>query len=439
MLLLKYFRKQLNKQKTNPRNSLGKILISLKDVKKASQILAILPHTQINTILLDLADKIPANIQPILAANQQDLSRLSSEDPKYDRLLLNEERLLDIADDIRKLADLESPLGKILEKRTLPNGLELSRVSVPLGVIGIIYEARPNVTFDVFSLCFKSGNAVVLKGGTDADGSNKASVKLIHKVLQDNQIDISVVMLLPPTREAVTELLEAIDEVDVIIPRGGKQLIDFVRSNAKVPVIETGAGIVHTYVDASVNIDLASSVINNAKTRRVSVCNALDTLIIHQGQLLNLPKLVAQLADKEVKLFADPQAYQVLKGHYPQNLLATAEEESFGVEFLSLTMAIKTVRNIDEAIEHISTHSSKHSEAILSDDPDNIEHFINKVAAAVVYSNASTAFTDGAQFGLGAEIGISTQKLHARGPMGLRELTSYKWIVRGSGQTRTVN
>lgn len=408
----------------------------LYEVKKASASLAALSSEQINKVLLDLAAKISEESTSILKANQKDLARLSPEDPKYDRLLLSEERLLHIAEEIRHVAHLESPLGKILEERILPNGLQLSRISVPLGVIGIIYEARPNVTFDVFSLCFKSGNALVLKGGADAEASNRAIVDLIHTVLRENRIDSNIVCLLPPTREAARELLDAVEEIDVIIPRGGKELIDFVRSHAKVPVIETGAGIVHTYVDESVDIEMARRVIDNAKTRRVSVCNALDTLIIHQNQLPNLPKLVSSLASKKVQLFADPVAYQILQAHYPSALLSRANEQSFGQEFLSLKMAIKTVKNLEEALAHISEHSSKHSEAILSNNQENIETFLHRVDAAVVYANASTAFTDGAQFGLGAEIGISTQKLHARGPMGLRELTSYKWILRGSGQIR---
>lgn len=408
----------------------------IKDVKKLSQTLIHLTPTQINEILLDLADRIPKSSQEILAANQRDLDRMSREDPKYDRLLLTQQRLLDISHDIRSVAALDSPLGKVLEKKTLENGLEVSRISVPLGVIGIIYEARPNVTFDVFSLCFKSGNALVLKGGADADASNQAIVGLIHSVLKDHGVDPRIVTLLPASRDSVKELLESVGYVDIIIPRGGRSLIDFVRNHSKVPVIETGAGIVHTYVDEEVDLEQASSIITNAKTRRVSVCNALDTLIIHEANLPHLPRLVEGLAGSQVEIVADTRAFATLEGDYPKDLLNKADSDSFGTEFLSLKMAIKTVDSLQEAMHHIAIYSSQHSEAILSTNTDNIEIFLKTVDAASVYANTSTAFTDGAQFGLGAEIGISTQKLHARGPMGLRELTSYKWIVRGKGQVR---
>lgn len=408
----------------------------LKKIKDASRKLVNLSEGKIHSVLADLAVQIPANVASLLEANQKDLSRMSPEDPKYDRLLLSEERLLAIADDIQNVVQLPSPLGKLLEKRTLENGMEVSRFTVPMGVIGVIYEARPNVTFDVFSLCFKSSNAVVLKGSGDAVDSNKAIVSLIHEVLQDHRVETDILYLLPQSREAVKVLMDAIDYIDVIIPRGGKQLIDFVRKNSRVPVIETGAGIVHTYIDEDVDISMAASVILNAKTRRVSVCNALDTLIIHEKHLCFLPKLLEKFADVHVELFADEQSYSVLKGNYPDNLLMQANEGVFGVEFLSLKMSIKVVSSLQEAIEHIMRYSSKHSEAILSKNPDHIEYFIKNVDAAVVYSNASTAFTDGAELGLGAEIGISTQKLHARGPMGLQELTSYKWVVMGEGQVR---
>ncbi|MEG1684831.1 MAG: glutamate-5-semialdehyde dehydrogenase, partial [Bacteroides sp.] len=317
-----------------------------------------------------------------------------------------------------------------------PNGMDLTRISVPFGTIGIIYEARPNVSFDVFALCLKSGNACILKGGSDADFSNRAIVSVIHSVLKNFGIDTHVVELLPADREATTELLNAVGYVDLLIPRGSSNLINFVREHARIPVIETGAGICHTYFDKDGDVEKGANIINNAKTRRVSVCNALDCVIIHQERLSDLPALCKQLQDSNVLIYADPQAYQALKGYYPNNLLLPATAESFGTEFLSYTMAIKTVSSLAEALEHIRLNGSKHSECIVTENKEASEMFIKKVDAACVYNNVSTAFTDGAQFGLGAEIGISTQKLHARGPMGLEELTSYKWIIKGDGQIR---
>jgi glutamate-5-semialdehyde dehydrogenase len=361
---------------------------------------------------------------------------MDPEDPKYDRLKLTDRRIFDIASDIRNIAGLPSPLGEVLLEKKLENGLDIKKVTVPMGVIGVIYEARPNVSFDVFSLCFKTGNACVLKGGSDAAYSNVAIISIIHSVLAKHDIDSSVVALLPPDRAATQALLNAVGYVDVIIPRGSQALIDFVRQNAKVPVIETGAGIVHTYFDASGDLEKGKAIVNNSKTRRVSVCNALDCLIIHESRLEDLPAIASPLMKCDVELFADTQAFDSLKDTYAANLLKPASSEHFGTEFLAYKMAVKTVKNIDEALDHIANYSSKHSEEIISEDNDSIEKFLNAVDAAAVYANTSTAFTDGAQFGLGAEIGISTQKLHARGPMGLEELTSYKWIVRGDGQIR---
>jgi glutamate-5-semialdehyde dehydrogenase len=361
---------------------------------------------------------------------------MSPQDPKYDRLQLSEKRIQDIAADIKSVASLPSPLGKLLSERNLENGLKIRKVSVPMGVIGVIYEARPNVSFDVFSLCFKTGNASILKGGSDASFSNAAIIKIIHSVLTKHNIDTNVAALLPPDRAATEALLSAVGFVDVIIPRGSQGLIDYVRQNAKVPVIETGAGIVHTYFDASGDLEKGKAIVNNSKTRRVSVCNALDCLIIHESRLADLPVIAAPLINSNVELFADDLAYGSLKASYPENLLQRASDEHFGTEFLDYKMSVKTVTSIDEALEHIASYSSKHSEAIVSEDSASIEKFLNTVDAAAVYANVSTAFTDGAQFGLGAEIGISTQKLHARGPMGLEELTSYKWIVEGQGQIR---
>ena len=388
------------------------------------------------TILQELAQSAIANTDTLLLENQKDLNRMDKADPKYDRLQLTAARIKDIAKEMLNVAALPNPLGRILSENTMPNGLEISKISVPLGVVGVIYEARPNVTFDVFALCFKTGNVCLLKGGSDADFSNKAIIKLIHSVLCRHNIDMNVATLLPPEREATEALLNAIGYIDVLIPRGSQALIDRVRQQSKVPVIETGAGIVHIYFDESGDLEKGADIICNSKTRRVSVCNALDCLIIHSARLADLPEIASPLAQKEVELFADGPSYAILDGNYPANLLHHVCPEDFGTEFLSLKMAIKTVNSFDEAINHIALHSSKHSEAIITEDAGNAAAFLNKVDAAAVYVNASTAFTDGAQFGLGAEIGISTQKLHARGPMGLQELTSYKWLVKGNGQIR---
>jgi glutamate-5-semialdehyde dehydrogenase len=390
----------------------------------------------INKVLKDVAAQAIAQTEYILAENQKDLDRMDPADPKYDRLKLTADRIKGIASDMQSVAKLDSPLGKQLSATEMPNGLSISKIRVPLGVIGVIYEARPNVTFDVFALCFKTGNISILKGGSDADFSNKAIISVIHKVLNKHSIDVDMATLLPPEREATAALLNAIGYIDVLIPRGSQSLIDFVRDNSKVPVIETGAGIVHTYFDESGNVEKGAEIIANAKTRRVSVCNALDCLIIHSGRLSDLPQLAQILRQKEVEIFADEQAFEALKSDYPANLLHEASPEHFGTEFLSMKMAIKTVNSFKDALEYIAANSSKHSEAIISENADNIAQFLNDVDAAAVYANVSTAFTDGAQFGLGAEIGISTQKLHARGPMGLEELTSYKWLVQGNGQTR---
>jgi glutamate-5-semialdehyde dehydrogenase len=390
----------------------------------------------INQVLNDVANSAVAQTDYLLEENQKDLDLMDPKDPKYDRLKLTTERIADIAKEIRNVAQLESPLGQVFLDKTMPNGLQISKVRVPLGVVGVIYEARPNVTFDVFSLCFKTNNVCILKGGSDAHYSNKAIISVIHQVLSDHELDINKSILLPAEREATDALLNAIGYVDVLIPRGSQTLINHVRNNSKVPVIETGAGIVHTYFDEFGDLEKGADIILNAKTRRVSVCNALDCLIVHYSRLRDLPKLVKQLGEKKVTLYADKTAFMILKGHYPDGYLNHAKPEHFGIEFLAMTMAVKIVESFEDALEHIAQHGSKHSEAIISEDAARIEIFLNEVDAAAVYMNASTAFTDGAQFGLGAEIGISTQKLHARGPMGLQELTSYKWIVRGNGQVR---
>lgn len=407
-----------------------------KAVRLASRTLALLEEKQINAILMAVAEAIPHYMNRILEANETDLSRMNPDNPKYDRLRLTEQRLLDIASDIRNVAALPSPLNQVLEESVRPNGLRLKKVSVPFGVIGIIYEARPNVTFDVFSLCLKSGSACVLKGGSDAAESNRAIVDLLHKVLADLGADTRLVTLLPPGREAAEELLHANGWVDLIIPRGSSGLIDYVRQNATVPVIETGAGVCHTYFDASGNLEKGIRIVNNAKTRRVSVCNALDCLLVHESRINDLAQLCAPLQESKVTIYADEAAYGALCGYYPASLLVQALPEVYGTEFLDYRMAIKTVRNIEEAVSHIYTYGSGHSECIVTEDKQASDLFCRQVDAACVYVNAPTSFTDGAQFGLGAEIGISTQKLHARGPMGLREITTYKWLIEGDGQIR---
>jgi glutamate-5-semialdehyde dehydrogenase len=412
------------------------ILEQLRTTRQAARKLIQLSNEDINLILNRVADAAIIYTPALLAANQLDLERMDPADPKYDRLLLNPKRLEDIAQDIRKVADLPSPLGRVLEERTLPNGLELKKTSVPMGVIGIVYESRPNVTFDVFALCLKSGNAAVLKGSRDAHFSNLAIVELIKNILADYGLENSV-YLAPSEREALLPILTANAYIDLVIPRGSQGLIDFVRKNATVPVIETGAGIVHVYFDASADLAKGSAIVCNAKTRRVSVCNALDTLIIHESRLPDLAALLAPLAEQQVELFADEGALAQLTGKYPDQLLSLADASHFGTEFLSLKMSVKTVSSLQEALDHIDRYSSRHSETIVAEDPEIQEIFLRNVDAAVVYSNASTAFTDGSQFGMGAEIGISTQKLHARGPMALPELTSYKWVVKGHGQVRS--
>ena len=387
---------------------------ALKKTKAASRLLATIPDAKRNEILLAVADAIIANKERILKANAEDLAKMDPKYPLYDRLQLTDKRLEDIASDMRNVSKLPSPLGRILKESTLPNGLRLKRVSVPFGVIGMIYEARPNVTFDVFSLCFKSGNACVLKGGKDADCSNRAEVEIIHQVLEANGVNPDVVTLLEATHEATAEMLNAVGYIDVCIPRGGRRLIDFVRDNAKVPVIETGAGVVHAYFDEFGDLEMGKRIIDNAKTRRVSVCNALDCLIIHRSRLADLPALLEPVVKKNVEIVYD----------------------DFGTEFMDYKMAVKVVDSIDEAIEHIATYGSGHSECIITNDKDNALKFQQLVDAACVYVNAPTSFTDGAQFGLGAEIGISTQKLGPRGPMGLEEITTYKWLIEGEGQIR---
>lgn len=409
---------------------------TFKRVRQASKQLALISDESRNSILLQVADAIAQNEQQLLDANAVDLAKMERSNPLYDRLQLTPARLEGIAADMRHVAALPSPLGKVLKQTTLDNGLRLRRVSVPFGVIGMIYEARPNVTFDVFSLCFKSGNACVLKGGKDADNSNRAIVDLIHGILEKAGIDPSVVTLLPATHEATAEMLGAVGYIDLCIPRGGKKLIEFVRDNARVPVIETGAGVVNTYFDKDGDLRMGREIINNAKTRRVSVCNALDCLIVHQSRLRDLPELCAPLSISNVRIEADDEAYDALSGKYPDSLLFHATADTFGTEYMDYAMAIKTVPSLEAAIDHISQYGSGHSECIITRNERKARLFQAQVDAACVYWNAPTSFTDGAQFGLGAEIGISTQKLGPRGPMALEEITTYKWLIEGEGQVR---
>ena len=410
---------------------------TFKKVKNASKTLATISDEKRNEILLAVADSIESNIPQLIASNALDLARMDKNDPMYDRLQLNAKRLQDIAADMRHVSTLPSPLGRVLKEKTLDNGLHLRRISVPFGVIGMIYEARPNVTFDVFSLCFKSGNACILKGGKDADESNKAAIKVIHEVLKRFNINTDIVELLPATHEATAEMLTAVGYIDLCIPRGSKRLINFVRDTAKIPVIETGAGVVHCYFDESGDTEIAKDIIHNAKCRRCSVCNALDTLIINSNRLNDLTEICSKLAESNVIIHADERSLNALKGHYPDSLLKQVTQDIWDTEWLSMQMGIKTVDSIDEAIQHIAEYGSGHSESIISEDIDAQHKFQTLVDAACVYVNVPTSFTDGSQFGLGAEIGISTQKLGARGPMALEEITTYKWIIEGHGQIRS--
>lgn len=384
--------------------------------KKASRQLALLTDEQRNAVLRAVADAIEASTDELLAGNAEDLERMDESNPLYDRLKLTPERLRAIASDMRNVAHLPSPLGIETQKRTLANGLRLRRVSVPFGVVGVVYEARPNVTFDVFALCLKSGNACVLKGGRDASASNEKAVEVIKRVLRTMGVCEDVLTLLPATHEATAEMLSAVGYIDVCIPRGGRRLIDFVRDTARVPVIETGAGVVHVYFDRDGDLEKGRRIVCNAKTRRVSVCNALDTLLVHKDRTADLPALLAPMEGK-VEFFYN-------------------DESRYDTEFMDYKMNVVTVDSLDEALAHIASHGSGHSEAIVTENADAARRFQAEVDAACVYWNAPTSFTDGAQFGLGAEIGISTQKLGPRGPMGLEELTTYKWLIDGDGQVR---
>lgn len=407
-----------------------------KEAKNASVDLLSVSGEKRSKLLLKLSENLLERQAELLSANAEDLLKMDKSNPLYDRLMLTGQRIASIASDMAKVATLEDPTARVLEERVLSNGLQLKKVSVPYGVIGVIFEARPNVIFDVFSLCFKSGNVCILKGGKDAENSNRKALEIIADTLESEGLSKAFVNLLPSTHEAASALLEAVGYVDLVIPRGGRKLIDFVRFNAKVPVIETGAGVVHSYFDLDGDLEIGRLTVNNAKTRRVSVCNALDCLVVHEGRLNDLPSLCEPLQASNVVIFADSKAYEALEGKYPANLLQHASDESFGTEYMDYKMAVKTVSSLQEAISHINSYGSGHSESIITENEASAAIFQRDVDAGCVYVNAPTSFTDGAQFGLGAEIGISTQKLGARGPMGLRELTSYKWLIRGKGQVR---
>ena len=406
------------------------------NARVAARKLNLVDTETIDKILLAVADEAEKEVDYILQENCRDLALMPKTDPKYDRLMLSRERILGITSDMRKVAGLPSPLGRILASFDRPNGMRIEKVSVPFGVIGIIYEARPNVTFDVFSLCLKSGNVCILKGGSDAQYSNNAIINIINKVLISYGINSNTATLLPNDHRFTDKLLTAVGQVDLIIPRGSSRLINYVREHALVPVIETGAGICHTYFDSDGDLEKGRNIVFNAKTRRVSVCNALDCLIIHKERLSDLASLCKPLSEKNVLIYADPKAYGALAGKYPESLLQPATDDSFGTEFLDYKMAVKTVDSFEEALAHIARYSSKHSESIITENESHKQRFAHEVDAACVYTTVSTAFTDGGQFGFGTEIGISTQKLHARGPMALPELTTYKYIISGNGQTR---
>ena len=413
-----------------------KLEATFRRAREASRVLGQLDKKTIDAILGKVADAVVEAGDTILKANMEDMARMNPADPKYDRLMLTSDRIAGIAADMRAVAGLPSPLGEVLSETVRPNGMKITKVRVPFGVIGIIYEARPNVTLDVFALCFKTQNACVLRGGKEAEQSNKAIVDVIHGVLRAAGVDQDAVTLLPVDREATAEMLDAVGYIDLIIPRGSQSLIDFVRDNSRIPVIETGAGVCHTYFDREGGAAMAAEIVFNSKTRRPSVCNTLDTLVVHSARLGDLPQVCAKLATKNVMIYADERSYGALEGKYPAQLLQRATPESFGTEFLDYKMSVKTVDSPQEAIAHITRYGSMHSEAIVTDNEAVAHDFLRRVDAACVYWNVSTAFTDGAQFGMGAEIGISTQKLHARGPMALPELTSYKFIIEGSGQVR---
>jgi glutamate-5-semialdehyde dehydrogenase len=386
-------------------------------------------------VLNEIADELIAGAPAILKANATDMAGLDKSNPKYDRLYLNDRRIETMAKNMRAVAAIKFNYKQTISVDERPNGLQIRKETTPFGVVAVIYEARPNVTTDVFALCFKSRNACVLKGSKDADNTNKALVEIIRNVLSRRSISTYACTYIRPEREYIDALLKMPEYIDLVIPRGGKSLIDHVRKHSLIPVIETGAGVCHIYYDKAGDKEKAREIIYNAKTRRVSVCNALDCLIIHPNKLDELPYICGKLSWKEVVIYADPQAYEVLEGNYPEELLKRATKDKYGMEFLDYKMSIVT-GPILYAQRHINEYGSRHSEGIITEDPDAINEFADTVDAACIYSNASISFTDGGEFGFGAEIGISTQKLHARGPMGLNELLTYKYVITGNGQTR---
>ncbi|MVZ66375.1 glutamate-5-semialdehyde dehydrogenase [Sphingobacterium sp. DK4209] len=414
----------------------GTIQPQLIAARKAKQVMLKLSLEQKKEVLTGIARSLVEHSQEIMVENKRDLDRMDPADSKYDRLLLDNSRIENLAKSVLDVANLADPTGQTLSTRTMSNGLYVVKKTVPLGVVGVIYESRPNVTVDVACLCIQSGNVCLLRGGSDAWYTNSYLISLIQEVLRKQNLDTSIVQLLPTDRELVTELLEATAFVDIIIPRGSQSLIDFVRENAKVPVIETGAGVCHTFVDASANIDMAAKIVANAKISRPSVCNSLDTVLLEKTIVESFLSTLAPLfLEHEVQVFADERSYNVLSAlGYPH--LKMAQESDFGREFLDLICSIKVLDGLDDALTHIANYSSKHSECIVSENQQNITTFMELVDAAAVYANASTRFTDGGEFGLGAEIGISTQKLHARGPFALEKLVTEKWFVIGQGQIR---
>lgn len=419
---------------------MNNVQAQLKKTKTASAELALLSHEARKAILLDIAKNLTASSQEIFSANAKDISAFKGDEAMRQRLEMREPRLAGCIRGMEDVAKLPDPLGKVLEKRTRPNGLEIEKISVPLGVIGVIYESRPGVTIDLVALAIKSGNAVVLKGGKESYLTNCRIVKCMQEVLKAHHLSEDAVTLINPKDNWKKELLNAHGLVDLLIPRGGAGLIKFVRENARVPIIETGAGVCHIFADESYDVQKAVGIIVNAKVQSPGVCNALDCLVVHEKSASRLLPLLAEaLSSHGVQVFADAPAFRVLKDKLPAKLLKKARASDFGREFLSLKMSIKTVKDFDEGLTFVKIHTSQHTEAILTENEDNAQRFLKEIDAAVVMHNASTRFTDGGEFGMGAEVGISTQKLHARGPMGVEALTSYKWIVRGSGQVRIMS
>jgi glutamate-5-semialdehyde dehydrogenase len=420
--------------------AMNEVEVKTKAAKAASKKLAYLATDIKNKALLSIADELIANEKTILAANRLDYAegeKAGMSAAMLDRLLLTSERIQAISSDVRNVAALPDPVGETFEMRTLPNGLEISKRRVPVGVIGAIYESRPNVTVDISILCLKSGNAVILRGGKEAIHSNSALAKVIQNASYQAGVPQGAVQFIESTdRALVGQMLKMRDSIDLIVPRGGAELINYVAQNATMPVVTGGIGVCHTYVDSSADLDKAVAIAYNAKVQRPTVCNALDTLLVHASVAQSyLPRIATEWGIAGVEMHCDQRAQEIIQT-LPSLKVVSASDEVWGKEFLALVAAIKVVDSLDEALEHIERYGSGHSEAIVTEDHEAAMRFLNEVDAACVYVNASTRFTDGGQFGLGAEVGISTQKLHARGPMGLKELTTYKWIILGNGQVR---